>query len=35
MNTEAIRQQLHQYVDLADDRKISAIYTIIEDDIKD
>jgi hypothetical protein len=30
MNTAAIRQQLHQYIDVADDKKIEAIYTLLE-----
>jgi hypothetical protein len=33
MNTSAIRQQLHQYIDSADDKKIEAIFTILQADI--
>lgn len=33
MNTIALRQQLHQYVETADDKKIKAIYTIVQDEI--
>lgn len=34
MNTTAIRQQLHNYLEIAEDKKIKAIYTIIEEEIK-
>lgn len=33
MNTATIRQQLHNYLEAADDKKIKAIYTIIEKDV--
>jgi len=33
MTTSAIRKQLHSYLDVADDKKVKAIYTILEDDI--
>lgn len=35
MNTAAIRQKLHSYLEVADDKKIKAIYAIMEDDIED
>ena len=30
MDTATIRQQLHNYLEVADDKKVKAIYTIIE-----
>lgn len=33
MNTSTIRQQLHQYIDKADDNTIQAIFTILKSDI--
>lgn len=33
METNAIREKLHQYIDAADERKIQAIYIILEDEI--
>ena len=33
MTTSAIREQIHTYLDVADDKKVKAIYTLIEDDI--
>jgi len=33
MTNAAIRQQLHQYIDLTDDKKIEALYTILQNDI--
>lgn len=33
MNTTAIRQQLHNYLEIAEDKKIKAIYTMLEDEI--
>jgi len=33
MNTISIRQKLHKYIEIADDKKIQAIYTMIEDDL--
>ena len=33
MDTATIRQQLHNYLEIADDKKVKAIYTIIEKDI--
>lgn len=35
MNTIIIRQKLHKYIEIADDKKIKAIYTMIEDDLVD
>ncbi len=35
MDTATIRQQLHSYLEAADDKKIKAIYTIIEKDIQE
>lgn len=33
MNTAAIRKKLHEYIRSADNKKIKAIYTIVEGDI--
>ena len=35
MDTATIRQQLHNYLEVADDKKVKAIYTIIEKDIQE
>ncbi len=35
MDTIAIRDQLHQYLEGADDEKLKAIYVILEDAIKE
>ncbi len=35
MTTATIRKQLHNYPETADDKKIKAIYTMVEDEIKD
>jgi hypothetical protein len=35
MNTADIRQQLHGYLEVADDKKINAIYTMVEDEINE
>ena len=35
MTTAAIRQKLYEYIRTADDKKVKAIFTIVEDDIKD
>ncbi len=33
MDTATIRQQLHNYLEVANDKKINALYTIIEKEI--
>jgi hypothetical protein len=33
MNTATIREKLYEYIRVADDRKVRAIYTIIENDV--
>ena len=35
MRTTQIRQQLHDYIDSAEDKKLKAIYTLLEDDLSD
>ena len=35
MTTTAIRQQLHNYLEVADDKKVKAIYTMMEEEIKE
>ncbi len=35
MSTAAIRQKLHTYLEIADDKKIKAIYTMVESEIKE
>lgn len=35
MTTTSIRQKLHSYLELADDKKVKAMYTILEEDIED
>jgi hypothetical protein len=35
MNTATIKQQLHDYLEIADDKKLKAIYTMVEDEIKE
>jgi Putative addiction module component len=35
MTTLAIRQQLHNYLEVADDKKIKAFYTMMEAEIKE
>jgi len=35
MNASAIRQKLHSYLEVADDKKIKAIYSMIEAEIED
>ena len=35
MDTSNIRQQLHNYLEIADDKKLNAIYTMVEDEIKE
>lgn len=34
MKTDIIRQKLHNYLEAADDKKIKALYTIIEEDVE-
>lgn len=34
MTTTVLRQRLHNYLDVADDKKIKAIYTIMEEQIE-
>jgi len=33
MNTAVIKQQLHNYLEVANDKKLKAIYTMVEDEI--
>jgi hypothetical protein len=35
MNTATIRQELHNYLEVADDKKVKAIYTMMEESIKE
>jgi putative addiction module component (TIGR02574 family) len=35
MNTAAIRQKLHSYLEVANDKKVKAIYAIMENDIEE
>lgn len=35
MNSTAIRQKLHNYLEVANDKKIKAIYTTVEDAIEE
>ena len=35
MTTAAIREKLHEYIRVADDKKLKAIYTILESEIED
>ncbi|MGZ3755141.1 MAG: addiction module protein [Mucilaginibacter sp.] len=35
MRKAQIRQQLHDYIDSAEDKKLKAIYTLLENDIVD
>lgn len=34
MNTITIREKLHNYLEVAEDKKLAAIYTMLEEDIK-
>ena len=34
MNTNAIRQKLHSYLEVADDKKVHAIYSMIEEEVE-
>jgi len=33
MTNAVIRQQLHQYIDVTDDKKVEALYTLLQNDI--
>ena len=33
MTTDTIRERLHEYIRFADDKKVNAIYTMVEDEI--
>ena len=35
MSTTTIRQKLHSYLEIADDKKVKAIYAIMENDIEE
>ncbi|MBX3240701.1 MAG: hypothetical protein KIT80_00305 [Chitinophagaceae bacterium] len=35
MNTANIKQELHNYLEIADDKKLKAIYAIVKDEIKE
>jgi hypothetical protein len=35
MNTIEIKQKLHQYIETAQDKKLKAIYTMVENEIDD
>jgi hypothetical protein len=35
MNTTSKRQQLHSYLEVADDKKIKAFYTLVKSDIEE
>lgn len=35
MNSAAIKQKLHSYLEIADDKKIKAIYTMVEEAIEE
>ena len=35
MNAASIKQQLHGYLEVADDKKLKAIYTMVEAEIKE
>lgn len=35
MSTTEIRQKLHQYLEVANDKKVKAIYTMVEGEIED
>lgn len=35
MNTSAIRKKLYDYIKVAEDKKVKALYTIIESDINE
>ncbi len=35
MKTEDIRQKLHHYIETAEDKKVKAIFTMVEDEIEE
>ena len=35
METEVIRERLQEYIRFADDKKVAAIYTMVESEIQD
>jgi hypothetical protein len=35
MDTAAIRQKLHNYLEVAEDKKVKAIYTMMQESIKE
>jgi hypothetical protein len=35
MDTATIRQELHHYLEFADNKKIKALYVMVEDEIRD
>jgi hypothetical protein len=35
MKTSALKQKLHDYIDMAEEKKLKAIYTILENDIEE
>ncbi|MDQ6763407.1 MAG: hypothetical protein M3015_12375 [Bacteroidota bacterium] len=35
LNTTHIKEQLHSYLEVVDDKKLKAIYTMVEDEIKE
>ena len=34
MSNASIRQQLHQYIDFVEDKKIEALYTLLQDEVQ-
>ena len=35
MSTSSIRQELHNYLEVADDKKVKEIYSMLEEDMKE